>query len=139
MSDKNFCFILASITGREHLLNDFVNSVKNSKYNKNDFYLYFQNVAENTSTGEYDKSLFKNVYISNSRDGTCLPKMYWLHNLNNYDFYILIDDDMEFLGKEDYETAMGFVANVKECGICNTECRRTLKLYNEYEPQKKLR
>lgn len=131
-----FCFILASLTGREHLLNKFVDSVKTSKYRNADYYLYYQDV-DGKKTGDVDISFFKDVYISHSRDGVCLPRMYWLHKLDGYDFYIIVDDDMEFLGGEDYEPVMAFSDKILDCGLCNTVCRRTIKDYNAYVPEMK--
>lgn len=131
-----FCFVVASITGREHLLNKFIESVKKSKYRNADFYLYFQELDDAGSNG-FDISFFKNVYISKSRDGVCLSRMYWLHKLDDYDFYIIVDDDMEFLGKEDFDAMMFFSQAVNDCGLVCADCRRTLKLYDKFVPKNK--
>lgn len=128
-----FCFIIASITGRESLLNKFIETAKKSKYKDSDYYLYFQDLD---GSAEFDRSFFKNVYISNSRDGVCLSRMYWLHKLSDYDFYIIIDDDMEFLGKEDFDPMMLFAEHVPNCGLVCADCRRTLKLYDAFEPDR---
>lgn len=130
------CFIVASVTGREHLLNDFIESVKTSKYRNDDFYLYFQEIPGEKSSGDFDKSFFKDIHISHTRDGACLPRMYWLHNLEEYDFYIIVDDDMEFLGKEDYDTAMAFANETDDCGLCCTNCYRTMRYYESAVPEK---
>lgn len=124
-----FCFLSACITGREHLLNKFIESARNSKYSDCDYYLYYQDVDSNGKKAEFDQSFFKDVYVSNSRDGACLPRMYWLDKLDDYDYYIIIDDDMEFLGKENFEPAMAFAGNVESCGVCCTSCCRTKKDY----------
>lgn len=132
----SFCFIMASVTGREHMLNDFIKSAKASKYADCEYYLYFQDIDGAKKTGAVDYSFFADVHTSKTRDGVCLPRMFWLHELDNYDFYIVIDDDMEFLGKEDYESMMNFAGSIRECGLCCSDCRRTLKLYNEFPIEK---
>lgn len=129
-----YCFILASITGREHLLSAFIESAKRSKYAGADYYLYFQSIDDEKPTGLYDKSFFKDIHTSTTRDGVCLSRMYWLHQLNDYDYYIIVDDDMEFLGKEDYDSVMGFEKDHTECGLCSTLCRRTIAQFEKVQP-----
>lgn len=126
----SYCFLVASLTGREHLLNKFIESAKKSKYKDADYYLYFQQIGLE-SKGDFDKSFFKDIYVSHTRDGVCLSRMYWLHRLDNYDFYIIVDDDMEFLGKEDFDTPMKFAGAISDCGLCSTECFRTIGYYDK--------
>ena len=133
----NFCFIMACITGREHLLNEFIKSAKTSKYKDADYYLYYQVLAGEEKTGNFDISFFKSVYISHKRDGACLPRMYWLHKLDKYDFYVIVDDDMEFLGKENYEPAMKFAIEHNDCGCIDTVYHRTINYYTIEQCQRK--
>lgn len=111
-----FCFILASITGREKLLNAFIEAAKSSKYKDCDFYLYFQN-----TTGEepgFDAGFFRGIIWSSERDGCCLPRMRLLEAYPDYDFWIIVDDDVEFCGGEDYEAIMRFLNKNPTAGIC---------------------
>jgi hypothetical protein len=52
---------------------------------------------------------------------------------------VIIDDDMEFLGKEDYETAMEFSQTHEDCGCIDTISHRILKHYNNAVPKKEFR
>lgn len=126
-----YCFIMASLSTRTHLLNKFIDSAKKSKYKDADYYLYFQNI-----TGEepnFDTSFFKDIKYSATRDGVFYPRAYWLHNLDDYDFYIIIDDDMEFLGKENFEEMMDFASHFPHCGLVCGEYKNRLDLYEKAE------
>ena len=131
-----FCFILASISGREHLLREFIASAKISKYKDCDFYLYFQKTG--AEEPDFDRSFFRDIIWSSSRDGVCLPRMRLLEKYPDYDFWIIVDDDVEFLGLENFEPMMKFLQVTPDAGIVVGTHKNNKKYYEKAVQQKRM-
>ena len=129
---NNFCFILASVSTRQHLLNAFIDTAKKSKYKDADFYLFYQQISDDGIS--FDESFFKKVFKCEERMGVCYPRMFLLSAVEGYDYYIIVDDDIEFLGKEDYDTMMSFAEKMEDCGLICGEYKARRKLYEDAVP-----
>ena len=127
---------MASVSTRQHLLNNFIDSARKSKYCNAEYYLYYQQISNDPIS--FDRTFFKCIHYSQQRDGVCLSRMYWLHILDNYDFYIIVDDDMESLGKEDFETMMNFSAATNDCGLICGEYKNRRMFFDKAVPRNQI-
>lgn len=128
-----YCFIMASVSTRQHLLKKFIESARASKYKDADYYIYYQQISDDPI--EFDEAFFKKVFKGNKRMGVCFPRMFLLNKVQGYDFYIIVDDDMEFLGKEDYESMMAFSESMSHCGLVCCEYKSRVEFYNKAKPK----
>jgi len=130
---NKYCFIMAGVSTRQHLLKKFIEAARNSKYKDSDYYIYYQQISDDPV--EFDEAFFKKVFRDNRRMGVCFPRMFLLNKVKGYDFYIIVDDDMEFLGKEDFEAMMRFSEDVPCVGLVTGVHKRRFELYEKAIPK----
>ena len=113
MSD--FCFIVAGSEDRDYLLKRCVESIQKSKYFDSDIYLYWQGDAEAIPY----KDRFTGIIVSERLRGIFKPRYELFKACHNYDYVILIDDDLFLYPDTSYDTAMAFLRAINNTGICN--------------------
>lgn len=101
---KTKCFILASSDDRVHLLKKCIDCAKNSRYADCDFFLYFQ--GENR---DFDISFFSGIIWDNQLRGVFTPRYELMKAFClDYDYTILIDDDLFMNESTSYDTGISF-------------------------------
>lgn len=111
------CFILAGSQDRAHLLKRCISCVNNNALYRNaDIYLYWQGKRESIPCVER----FSDIVISDSLRGVFLPRYVLFERFGvNYEYTILIDDDLFMYPDTTYETAIAYLAMNKDNGVCN--------------------
>ena len=113
---RTHCFILASSDDRIHLLNKCVRCIKNSMYAQSDVYLYYQ--GTNIEAVE-DKHFFKSIIVDDRLRGVFIPRYELMRRFClDYDFTILIDDDLFMYPYTSYENCMDFLEFNQSAGCC---------------------
>ena len=111
---NSFCIILASTDGRQHILEECVNCLK-TKYRNVDTFLYYQGSLD------FDTQYFKGVICDNNLRGVFTPryelmKQYCL----DYDYTIIIDDDLFITRDTNYEDAIKEIEKRNNVGCVTT-------------------
>ena len=102
---KKLCFILASSDDRIYLLNQCVRCAKNSRYANYDFYLYHQG----NGNGIEDPEFFREIVWDDSLRGVFTPRYELMKRFClQYDYTVLIDDDLFLKPDTSYENAVRF-------------------------------
>ena len=110
----NTCFIVASTYNRVHLLNKCVRHFLASRYAECDLFLYFQ--GDNFSEVE-NQDAFKEVVIDSNLRGIFTPRYELLKRFGkDYDYCVIIDDDLFIQKDTDYDRAMRFCRKVENVG-----------------------
>lgn len=111
------CFIVAGMDGRIGALERCVDCIKASKYADSDVYLYYQ------GTELYklqDRDFFKYTIVDAQPRGVFTPRYELMKRFSlDYDFTIIIDDDLFMYPDTSYENAMAFLNQVPTAGcVC---------------------
>ena len=114
---NNCCFIVASMDSRIDLLNRCVDAIKASGYCNADVFLFFQGTHADEIQ---DKEFFKEILQSPNPRGVFTPRYECIKQFGiNYDFSIIIDDDLFMYPDTSYESAMDFLNNNEDAGcVC---------------------
>lgn len=115
------CFIVAGMDDRIDLLNRCVRCFKNSPYEKDDLYVYFQgnhfDMVEN-------KGVFKDVVIDERPRGVFTPRYELMKRYaKSYDYTVLIDDDLFITENTDYNGMMRVAEKLPYVGCVNCTTR----------------
>ena len=106
---KTKCFIIASSDDRVHLLKKCIDCAKKSRYSDCDFFLYFQG-----KNRDFDISFFSEIIWDNQLRGVFTPRYELMKRYGrNYDYIIIIDDDLFLNPNTSYENSIAF------CGANN--------------------
>ena len=120
----NYCFILATVEGREKFLDRCVASAKASRYADADFYLYYQ------GSGKCEhEDFFREVVYDPQKRGVFTPRFELMKRFGTkYDFTIVIDDDLYLTEDTNYETAMNFATMIHDVGcVCLIKSKDAVK------------
>lgn len=111
-----YCFIVACSDDRNHLLKRFIDSFKKNKlYSNADVFLYYQ--GQNLPKEAED--FFKDIVISPILRGVFTPRYELFKRFcMNYEFTILLDDDLFLYPDTSYEKAMAFLDFNENAGCC---------------------
>lgn len=110
------CFILASSQDRTKLLRRCIEDMsKNELYKNADIYLYWQGTEEAIPY----KERFNDIIISPTLRGIFKPRYELFKRCKDYDYVILIDDDIFMYPDTTYEGAISFLKMMDNKGICN--------------------
>lgn len=103
----NVCFIVAGMDKRICFLERCIEHFKNSRYADCDIYCYFQGEKWETVKG---REIFKDVVIDSKPRGVFTPRYELMKRFaKNYDYTILIDDDLYILQETDYFKSAKFI------------------------------
>lgn len=114
---KRACFVLASSENRDYLLRRCVEAINQNELYKNaDLYLYWQGDKEKIP----HKERFTDIIIADRLMGIFMPRyqLFKTYGLQ-YEYTILIDDDMFMYDDTSYENAIAFLGAIDNNGICN--------------------
>ena len=121
------CIILASSDDRMHLLKKCVECLKKSRYKDTDTYLFFQG-NEDCISEEY-RSFFKGILWDKKLRGVFTPRYELMKKFClEYEFTILIDDDLFMNESTSYERCMRFCEFQKRAGaVALTHSKENVK------------
>ena len=112
----SYCFILASSDDRIDILQKCVECIQKSKYASSDVYLYYQGTKID---GFVYHDFFKGIVTSDHLRGVFTPRYVLMKEFGiNYDYVIIIDDDLFMYPDTDYDSAMRFLAFMPSAGCC---------------------
>lgn len=114
---KQYCFVLASSSDRVHLLKRCIESLnKNNLYKDADIYLFWQGDENEIPY----KNRFAGIISSDRLRGVFYPRYALFEKFSvDYEYTILIDDDLFVYEDTSYENAMRFLKMINNNGICN--------------------
>lgn len=113
----NVCFIVASMDKRIPFLEKCIKCFKESRYASKDIYLYYQGELFETVNG---KEVFKDVVIDDKLRGVFTPRYELMKRFaKDYDYTILIDDDLFIANDTDYFSTIKFMAQFKSVGAAS--------------------
>ena len=118
---------MASSDDRIHLLNKCIACIKGSRYKDADFYLFYQGSRFDEVK---DSDIFKEVLFDSKLRGIFTPRFELMEKFCiDYDFTILIDDDLFLYPTTSYETAMWFLDMNQKAGAVSivTHKKKTRK------------
>ena len=120
------CFIVAGMDKRIPFLNECIESFKKSRYVDCDIYLYFQGKNFNAVK---DRNIFKDVIIDSEARGVFTPRYELMKRYGkDYDYVIIIDDDLFIQEETDYYATIKFMESFKNVGCaCITHQKRAVK------------
>lgn len=105
-NNRKICFILASSDDRLFLLNQCIECAKNSRYSDCDFYLYYQGKQRN----DFDVSFFSGIIWDDNLRGVFTPRYELMKRFClQYDYTILIDDDLFLRRDTSFENSIRFL------------------------------
>lgn len=109
---KRVCFILASSDDRSHHLKRCVECVRETKYKDSDFFLYYQGKQE-IPYAEF----FAGVEMDDNLRGVFTPRYQLMKKYSkDYEYTIIIDDDLFMYKYTSYENAMSFMDRNENIG-----------------------
>lgn len=112
--NEDICFIVASMGDRVHLLNRCINCFLDSENRESDIYLYFQ--GDNFGDVEHPEA-FKAVVIEDQPRGIFTPRYELMKRFGrNYDYVVIIDDDLFVRPDTNYRKAAEFCSKVPYVG-----------------------
>lgn len=101
------CFIVASMDKRIPFLERCIKHYKASKYAGYDIYCYFQGSKWEEVQG---REIFKEVVIDPNPRGVFTPRYELMKRFGkDYDYCIIIDDDLYILPETDYDKSIKFI------------------------------
>ena len=101
------CFIVASMDKRIEFLERCIKCFKESRYAEYDIYCYFQGHLWDSVQG---REIFKEVVIDPNPRGVFTPRYELMKRYGvNYDYLIVIDDDLFVLKDTDYDKSIKFI------------------------------
>ena len=110
----SFCFIVASSDDRAHYLSRCVDCIKRTKYKSADVFLFYQGIDDIPQ-----KEFFRGILTDTNLRGVFTPRYELMKKWGrDYDFVILIDDDLFMYENTSYDTSMAFLDSVKSAGAC---------------------
>ena len=126
------CFIVASTWNRLHLLEKCLEHYKQSKYCDCDIYLYFQGEGLYAAL---DCSIFSGIERSGDLRGPFTPRYELMKKYGiNYDYTIVIDDDLFIRDMTDYDGTIRFIEKTPYVGcVCgaNSKIKPFVELKND--------
>ena len=109
------CFIVASMDKRIPFLERCINHYKASKYAECDIYCYFQGSKWESVQG---REVFKGAVIDPNPRGVFTPRYELMKRFaKDYDYCIIIDDDLYILPDTDYDKTIKFIRAMKNHAI----------------------
>ena len=122
----NVCFVVAGMDNRIHFLEDCIAHYKASQYNGIDIYLYFQGLNFDAIKG---KDVFADVIIDSKPRGVFTPRYELMKRFGvNYDYVIVIDDDLFIEDGTDYWKTIKLLETNKNIGAaCISESKAFVK------------
>ena len=100
----NFCFILGGMQNRKHLLQKCISALNQSKYKGTDAFLYFQG---DSLDGVEGISTFTDIVMDRKPRGVFTPRYELMKRFSReYDFTILIDDDLYISPHSNFEKSI---------------------------------
>lgn len=125
-----FCFIVASMDKRIPFLNKCIDAYRNSKYSDCDIFLYFQGDKIDDVKG---KEIFTEIVIDPKPRGVFTPRYELMKRFcGDYDYTILIDDDLYITEETCFEKTCKFMEAYKHVG-CSTTMNRRQFIKNKIE------
>lgn len=126
---NTFCFAVASSDDRIDILDRCVRCIKNNKYYSDaDIFLYFQGDKSFLK----NKDVYKEVLYCDRLRGIFTPRYELMKFCADYDFIILIDDDVFLYEDTSYQNCMDFLNFNPKAGCCNI-CTSKGRLENSIE------
>lgn len=110
------CFIVAGMDKRKHLLERCIECYRNSRYADCDIFCYYQGSLFESVKG---REIFKAVIVDNKPRGVFTPRYELMKRFAiDYDYTIIIDDDLFILPETDYCKTVKFVQSMKNRVVC---------------------
>lgn len=121
----NVCFIVAGMDKRIPFLNECIEAFRKSRYSDCDIYLYFQGEKFSDIQGS---EIFTDIVIDREARGVFTPRYELLKRYGkDYDYVIIIDDDLFIQDETDYYATIRFMQKFKNVGCsCITHSRRAV-------------
>lgn len=131
-------FIVISLSDRVNDLNNLITSImKQKKFDDYDINLIYQDYLNNKEDIKY-KERYTNIFYSKTKLGCHGARVTLLNliDINNYDIFINLDDDMELVEQTDYEVSIQ-KAMEENVGFVLTNWARSEKLLLDKIPKMK--
>lgn len=123
---SSICFIVAGMDKRKHFLERCIAAFLNSLYKTCDIFCYYQGELWDSVVG---KEIFKSVIIDSKLRGVFTPRYELMKQFaKDYDYTVIIDDDL-FIEKEtDYYKAVKFVEFMGDSVVVSLSNSKTKNL-----------
>lgn len=127
-------FVIVSVSDRVNELNSLVESIMRfDKFNNYSLCLCFQDYLGNSNLIKYRKRYDK-IIIEPQKMGCNGARVHLLQNIQGYDFYINLDDDMELVEQTDYTRAIQKASEIGT-GFVLTNWARSRKILQDKIPK----